>query len=72
MSEHAHDRRFLDWDKDGVLEFASCVTCKWKHDYKATCRAFPEGIPEKILTGEHRHLQPYEGDHGIRYTPIQQ
>jgi len=34
------------------------------------CRAFPDGIPKKILTGNVRHVNPYEGDHGIMFEPI--
>jgi len=35
-----------------------------------TCRAFPDGIPELIITGKHDHTKPFPGDHGIRYVPI--
>ena len=35
------------------------------------CVAFPDGIPAAILTGEHDHRQPFEGDQGVRYTPIE-
>jgi hypothetical protein len=33
-----------------------------------TCAAFPAGIPEPILTGEHDHRKPYPGDHGVVYA----
>lgn len=32
------------------------------------CLAFPDGIPEVILTGEVDHSQAYPGDHGFRFT----
>ena len=35
------------------------------------CKAFPDGIPEKILTGEHDHTKPFKGDNGIRFEPIE-
>ena len=31
------------------------------------CAAFPDGIPEAIITGDFDHSKPYPGDHGIRY-----
>jgi hypothetical protein len=35
------------------------------------CLAFPEGIPEEIITGEVDHSKPYPGDNGILYAPIE-
>ena len=34
------------------------------------CAAFPDGIPREILSAEHDHTEPYEGDHGIRFEPV--
>jgi len=31
------------------------------------CDAFPDGIPDDIAYGDNLHLEPVEGDHGIRY-----
>ena len=46
-----------------------CLFCQ--HYEKALfCDAFPDGIPEAILTGEHDHTDQYPGDNGIRFEPI--
>lgn len=49
-----------------------CPNCKNlnREDGPLTCRAFPDGIPELILTGRVDHSQPYPGDNGILYDPI--
>jgi hypothetical protein len=35
-----------------------------------SCAAFPERIPLEIWNGRNDHCEPYPGDHGIRFTPM--
>lgn len=46
-----------------------CISCQ-HYQGAITCDAYPDGIPIEIITGEHDHTQPYEGDNGIRFEPI--
>ena len=58
-------RRFFD-DPGG--RDVMCNTCKHRIPVTVTCKAYPGGIPRKlILRGEHD--TPYEGDGGYRYEP---
>jgi hypothetical protein len=46
-----------------------CGLCKnYKENLK--CRAFPQGIPKEILEGKD-HTEPFKGDNGIRFEPIE-
>ncbi len=57
------------WEEGDII-LAACATCKHKHPGAAACDAFPNGIPESILSGKNRHDKPYPGDGGIRYEPV--
>ena len=47
-----------------------CFDCKhYRKQFK--CKAFPGGIPEEIIFGEHDHTEPYKGDGGIQLEPIE-
>ena len=34
------------------------------------CPAFPDGVPDDILTNFRTHVEPYPGDNGIRFDPL--
>ena len=46
-----------------------CASCKNYID-DMRCEAYQVSIPYVILTGEHDHAEPYEGDNGIQFEPI--
>lgn len=50
-------------------ESTQCLECKQYQGFHA-CRAFPGGIPAAIFTGQHDHRQPFDGDNGVRFDPI--
>lgn len=59
-------RRFAPKQKD--FDIVLCVSCVHKYDTGAFCKAFPEGIPEIILSGKFKHTKPFKGDRGLRYN----
>ena len=59
----------LTWHA-GEIAISQCARCRHKWGGRAACAAFPNGIPEAILGGDHDHTQPYPGDNGIRFEPI--
>ena len=49
-----------------------CMACNhyaWGDSEILSCKAYPKGIPEAILTGDHDHTKPYKGDNGIQFEP---
>jgi hypothetical protein len=50
---------------------AICIGCKHfkinKLEFSYSCDAFPDGIPDEILSGEFIHDKPFAGDNGIQY-----
>ena len=62
-------------DADEVFmpeRWASCYECKYKSDYFWKCKAYPEGIPDKISMGVVSHTKPYKGDNGIQFEQKEQ
>ena len=51
------------------MQSTQCLGCR--HYLGAiTCDAYPDGIPEPVVTGEHDHTSPYPGDNGILFEPV--
>lgn len=49
-----------------------CTKCKHFNVEKWNCKAFKEGIPEVILTGEDLHSQPLEEqENNIVFEPLE-
>lgn len=48
-----------------------CLSCIWGETYEwPKCAAYPDGIPEKFLSGEKAHVEPEKDDGGIHFRPI--
>jgi hypothetical protein len=56
--------------KASELVWTQCVYCKHLGP-GGLCPAFPEGIPDEINYNLHDHHQPFPGDHGIHFEPIE-
>lgn len=56
-----------------MIAECSCDTCEYADladdGSVATCKAFPQGIPQIILRGENDHRVSVPGDQGIVYKP---
>jgi hypothetical protein len=56
------------------IPLSPCQTCKHYYqnnpDDLLVCEAFPDGIPDPILSGEDDHRRTFPGDHGIVFEPM--
>lgn len=54
----------IDGHSDYRPYMADCTTCKWFDNSNFVCDAYPDGIPDRILSGEvmHREVQPDQKD----------
>jgi hypothetical protein len=52
----------------GDLSWPACASCARKAA-GPYCEAFPMGIPEEIIEGTERHIEPYGTDGGKTYLP---
>jgi hypothetical protein len=65
----------LDGLETSIPHFSSvCVYCRHLRVREGrTCAAFPErdSIPLEIWLGRNDHRRPVDGDHGIRFEPVE-
>jgi len=52
------------------MHSVQCSLCANKTASGIGCRAYPQGIPWDVLRGEHDHREPFPGDNGIRFEPL--
>jgi len=61
---------------DGIIGDAQidmsiqCLACKNLNNNMTTCKAFKDGIPEKIIIGGFDHTRHFKGDNGILFDRI--
>jgi len=51
-----------------IENYHKCEDCAHLRANGKTCKAYPDGIPTRILYGEFDHILPYAGDNGINWT----
>lgn len=54
----------------GFRILTPCARCARRDpEDSLVCQAFPDGIPQAILDGEHQHTSPFPGDGGKQFIP---
>ena len=54
-----------------ICYFCTHLTAgKGPEDPRFTCAAFPQGIPQAILSSDVDHRSPYEGDSSVVFEPV--
>jgi len=54
-----------------LFSLYKCHRCKYKFKDAIGCKAFPAGIPEKILEGKFSHKKKYPGQlNNVVFEPI--
>ena len=49
-----------------------CPECKNWNVGTETCRAFQENIPNEIFIKGNPHIEPFPGDRGIHFEPLEE
>jgi hypothetical protein len=49
-----------------MTQILHCFNCV-NYTEGLKCKAFPDGIPDEILSGDNIHDAPFEGDNGITF-----
>jgi len=68
MPETRNREDFIDrWQTYNDLDFSEpiCNKCDHKIEGGISCKAYPGGIPEEILSNDVDHRKEYIGDNGI-------
>ena len=53
------------------MQCATCARYRGLNDkFRPSCDAYPDGIPEGIITGLVDHRLPQDGDGGLGWVPI--
>lgn len=59
----------VDFKRYSICSACSHRTREKDREGKKTCKAFPNGIPDKFWSGKVDHTVPYTGDGGITFEP---